>query len=890
MSNKQIRKSAPFHVFGIAVSLTLTIFTLVVVAINVNLREEIRNQIINRDAETIFLFTMMDRSAENMEKLPEVVAPWIQKNNSLTPSLWSSDLKGIIALQIFDADGKLKSKIPANLIPAALKKEDFSKLQQLTLVSKFHQEIWLYSLFDDPRFVLMDSPVPLLEVIIPVYGKKPKELEAIMQYWIEGNSMSVELSRLDRQIILQTIIALGIGYLIILTVFMLAYRQLRAANNSLFDEIEQRKLIEKELKRFRLVLDQAGDAIFMVGPKTGKIYDVNESACRQLGYKRNELLDLTSMDIDLNIPDIEAFRSLVQRVKDYSGSFLLVEGNQKCKDGRSFPAEVSVSVKTIENQEVLLAVVRDISEQKRFTRELLKSKEQLASAQQIARMGSWEWDINKNSVQCSDETIRILELSLHQDPVTRENFISCIHPNDIDNVNEAVEIALTNNSRFDIEHRLKHRKGPTRYVRQQAQVFRDDRDGAIKMLGTIQDITTEKLAEEETQKLRDMLSNVVDSMPTILIGVDNKGYVTQWNEEAEQSTGILKTAALDRLLPELLPQMEIPFQKLKEVIINQNAFKESKVPIKLHDTTSLYEITMYPLISRQQNMGGVILLENITERARLEEMMVHSQKMNTVGGLAAGMAHEINNPLASIVQNLQVLRNRLSSGMQKNEMIARECGISINAVEGYMKKRGLSRTIENILSDGKRAAKIISNMLNFAAKSNRTLSMVNVAELLDKSIELASSEYDLKKKYDFRSIKIVREYSPLVPHILCDESKIQQVFLNILKNGAHAMVMNDHSKEQPGFNLRINFGDDQKVCIEFEDNGPGMEEATRKKAFEPFFTTKEVGEGTGLGLSVSYYIIDEVGGTISIESEPGKGTKFVIQLPYRAAEIAQPAS
>ena len=239
MTNKRIKKLEPFHIFGFAVSLTLTIFTLVVVTINLNLRNEIRNQIINRDAETINLFTLMDRSAENIEKLPEVVAPWIQKNNSLTPSLWSSDLKGIIALQVFDADGNLKLTIPDNLIPASLKKEDFLKLQQLTLVSKFHEEIWLYSLFDDPRFILMDSPVPLLEVIIPVHAEKSNKLEVIFQYWVEGNSMSAELSQLDRQILVQTLIALGIGYLLILTLLIFAFKQLKAANKSLVDEIEQ---------------------------------------------------------------------------------------------------------------------------------------------------------------------------------------------------------------------------------------------------------------------------------------------------------------------------------------------------------------------------------------------------------------------------------------------------------------------------------------------------------------------------------------------------------------------------------------------------------------------------------------------------------------------------
>lgn len=362
MSKRQIRKLELIHVFGIAASLTLTIFTLVIVAINVNLKEEIRNQIINRDGETIYLFTMMDRSAESMDKLTDVVTPWIQKNNSLTPSLWSSDLKGIIALQIFDAHGRLSSKIPGNLIPAALKKEDLLKLRELTLVSKFHEEIWLYSLFDDPRFIMMDAPVPLLEVIIPVHGVKSKKLEVIMQYWIEGKSMFKELSLLNKQILWQTLTELTLSYLIILTVFMVAYKQLKAANKSLFDEIEQRKSIEKELKRFRVVLDHAGEAIFITDIKTGQFIDVNDTACKQLGYDREELLNLSINDIELRYQSVEKLSSYFEKAKGESG--FVDEGLYSRKDGSTYPVEVSVSSKMIHNQSFLLAIARDITERK----------------------------------------------------------------------------------------------------------------------------------------------------------------------------------------------------------------------------------------------------------------------------------------------------------------------------------------------------------------------------------------------------------------------------------------------------------------------------------------------------------------------------------------------
>ena len=416
MSNKRLKKLEPFHIFGFAVSLTLTIFTLVVVAINLNLRNEIRNQIINRDAETIYLFTLMDRSAESIEKLPEVVAPWIQKNNSLTPSLWSSDLKGIIALQIFDADGNLKLAIPDNLIPASLKKEDFLKLQQLTLVSKFHEEIWLYSLFDDPRFILMDSPVPLLEVIIPVHAEKSKKLEVILQYWVEGNSMSAELSQLDRQILLQTLIALGIGYFLILTLLIFAFKQLKAANKSLVDEIEQRKTVEKELERFRLVLDEAGEMIFITDIKTGQFIDVNEAACKQLGYSREELLNLNISNINLK------YRSIQELLSQHENAIAEIgfvdEELYRRKDGSMFPAEVSISSKLIESQSFLLAVARDITKRKIAEEALQKIHSELET-RVIERTAELEKTTNelKKEVQegkRKEEERRQLEIQLYQ--------------------------------------------------------------------------------------------------------------------------------------------------------------------------------------------------------------------------------------------------------------------------------------------------------------------------------------------------------------------------------------------------------------------------------------------------------------------------------------------
>ncbi|MCP4041075.1 MAG: histidine kinase, partial [Gammaproteobacteria bacterium] len=278
--------------------------------------------------------------------------------------------------------------------------------------------------------------------------------------------------------------------------------------------------------------------------------------------------------------------------------------------------------------------------------------------------------------------------------------------------------------------------------------------------------------------------------------------------------------------------------------------------------------------------GAVIRVDDITERVRLEEMMVQSEKMISVGGLAAGMAHEINNPLAGMMQTSAVMRNRLSGeNILANQRAAKAAGISMEAIHAYMEERGILRMASTIHESGLRMSEIVGNMLGFTRQSDAVVSSHDLTELLDKALKLAATDYDLKKKYDFKTIKIVKEYAEFIPSVPCEEVKIQQVLLNILQNGAQAMQ--EAKVDKPMFTLRTyHKAEHDMVCIEIEDNGPGMDETIRKRIFEPFFTTKPIGLGTGLGLSVSYFIIKENhNGEISVESKPGRGTRFIIRLP-----------
>jgi signal transduction histidine kinase len=273
----------------------------------------------------------------------------------------------------------------------------------------------------------------------------------------------------------------------------------------------------------------------------------------------------------------------------------------------------------------------------------------------------------------------------------------------------------------------------------------------------------------------------------------------------------------------------------------------------------------------------VIRLDDVTERVRMEMMMAQSEKMMSVGGLAAGMAHELNNPLAGILQGLQNIQRRLSPELENNQLVAHEVGFDLDKAQAYMEKRGITQFISGIIESGERAADIVSNMLIFARKAEHKLQSEPLTPLIEQVIELAAVDYDLKKKHDFRNIEIVRDYDESLPEVPCIKSEIQQVLLNFLRNAAQALSTVEHA---PRITLR-SFHLNEMACIEVEDNGPGMDEDTRKRVFEPFFTTKPPGQGTGLGLSVSYFIIhDEHRGEISVQSKPGEGATFRICLPF----------
>jgi len=383
-------------------------------------------------------------------------------------------------------------------------------------------------------------------------------------------------------------------------------------------------------------------------------------------------------------------------------------------------------------------------------------------------------------------------------------------------------------------------------------------------------------AAQELRRMRSYLKNIVDSMPSILVGVDRKGCVTEWNRSAELSTGVRAGDAMGQRFETLFPELESQLEKVSEAVRTQEPVQTERLVTERDGKSHYSDVMVYPLMTNGVD-GVVIRVDDVTTRVRIEQMMVQTEKMMSVGGLAAGMAHEINNPLSGVLQSAQNIQRRLSSELAANRQAAESLGLTVEQVRAYLDERDILRFVEGIQEAASRGARIVADMLAFSRRTGNEFVPARAEDMLEAVLRLAGSDYDLRKRYDFKRMEVVREYDPSLGPIDCDATEIEQVLLNLVKNAAHALV--DGGSPPYRITLRT-IRDGDFARIEVEDNGPGMDEATRRRVFEPFFTTKETGLGTGLGLSVSYFIVtDQHQGMMSV-SAPGKaGACFVVRLP-----------
>jgi histidine kinase len=253
----------------------------------------------------------------------------------------------------------------------------------------------------------------------------------------------------------------------------------------------------------------------------------------------------------------------------------------------------------------------------------------------------------------------------------------------------------------------------------------------------------------------------------------------------------------------------------------------------------------------------IITTNDITERIQAEQQLMQASKMATLGEMATGVAHELNQPLSVIKTASSFLRRKAVNGEQ-------------------MKPDILGTMAEEIDTHVDRASKIIGHMREFGRKSDVAKERVQVNHVLRRAVEF------FKQQLKLREIKVAEDLNEGLPPILADPNRLEQVFVNLLINARDAIEQKAEQSGRKGEVKRITLRtrvEDWAVVIEVTDTGTGIPEALLDRIFEPFFTTKKVGKGTGLGLSISYGIVQDYDGTIKVESKEGEGATFIIRFP-----------
>ncbi len=427
-------------------------------------------------------------------------------------------------------------------------------------------------------------------------------------------------------------------------------------------------------------------------------------------------------------------------------------------------------------------------------------------------------------------------------------------------------------------------KGPSQY-----EIPIKDKNGASKnielyiipgksdeetiFVNIIRDITEKK---KELKESFFYLQYIIDSIKTTIITVDKDFNVTHENKaSAKFMNG--NSSQSDYLFTKY-PKLGFIKDCFDKCTDCNQIINDTRMVINETGETVYYAISAFPL-SDNIRPGKVVMIDDISERIKMEEVMIQSEKMMSVAGLAAGMAHEINNPLGTISQGCQNIIRRTSISLPRNIEAANKLGISPEIINSYFKSREIFEIIDSIQQASQKASEIIKNMLQFSRRSESKKVLYNPEKLLNESLDLVYNDYNLRKNFDIRSIEIIKEIAHAVPDIKVTVTEIQQVLFNIIQNAVHALKDELNPTEKPFIILRLRYTFSELI-YEIEDNGPGILDVHKNRIFEPFFSTKEVGKGTGLGLSVAFMIIkNNHKGNISVESTPGKGSKFIIKLP-----------
>ncbi len=518
----------------------------------------------------------------------------------------------------------------------------------------------------------------------------------------------------------------------------------------------------------------------------------------------------------------------------------------------------------------------------------LASLEQLKQALTSVEDGLWDWHIPTRTLHLSRRLRELLGYADGELEPTTSVWMGLCHPEDLPEVNQLIRAHLDGSAPFfEFAYRARRRNGEWAWILSRARVVaRDDRGNPVRVMGTDLDITARKDNEER-------LAALISAIPDLLFRMRVDGTFIDWNDGSPEPTALPPEVFLGKKIQDL----PLPRSFVETTLANvQRVIREGILVVYEYELEARgrgmqrYEAR----VVRSGPDEAVAITRNITERILVEErqvQLIRAEKLASLGQLAAGIAHEINNPVGYVTSNLKTLE-QYATGLVPLLKLQRELlegdGSEARLLSteqlARMRAQWMQADVESLLTDlpelvqesltgTRRIKEIVQSLRAFAREDDGRPQVVDLNAELESTLRMVWNE--LKYKCEVR-----RDFGALPP-VTCYPTQITQVFTNLLVNAAQAI------ETQGEIRIRT-WQQAHEVVVVISDTGKGMTQETLARLFTPFFTTKPRGQGTGLGLSISRDIIARHAGRIEVQSEPGQGSTFTVYLPAAGAHLPRP--
>ena len=579
----------------------------------------------------------------------------------------------------------------------------------------------------------------------------------------------------------------------------------------------------------------------------GIITAVNITGAELLGQERHELVGR----------NFECFIDSKDRLKFSHFTKIVLSGREKetCRldlsPALAHPLSVRIEALANPSEDEILAILVDITEKKRAEAALFESEYNLAKAQKMTHVGSWSYDPSTTEIKASAELLRILRLKPEQ--MNHEMFASVVHPDDHDMVMEHLTSGIKHGRAYDIEHRLLFSDGEQKWVYTIVEPAMNNVGKVLKLYGTTQDITPRKKSEVELRNKTNELQAIFNSIDDGIIVYDNTTRIQHHNLISPKLfPGKVFTGATCNSIFHPNSDENAGTCPVGTALKGQRV--DTSLTVKDEEGNAQHiDVTATPIKDAMGEKNRALVFFRDVTTKRLQELhLIQAEKMSSVGMLATGIAHEINNPLTSVAGCAEALLRRFREKPSP---------------QGLDQLEQFPKYLQVIVRESYRCKGIIDHLLSFGSMSDGSKRKVDINLALEEIIDLLN--YQAK----YRKNRISKCLLVELPRVEGDPSALRQVFMNLLVN-AHQSI-----KDRGEIFIRTQVRDDDHVQIVIRDTGCGMEQSILDKIWEPFFTTKEAGSGLGLGLALTYNIVKDHHGDISIVSQPGKGSTFSVFLP-----------